>query len=61
MPESSEFFKLIDHVERLLHPPGAEKVASLFVHDAEWPGVDAWIERWRDQPWPERPKGRKPR
>lgn len=56
MTEHSAFFKLIETVSNLIDPPGKRKVESLLVSDAEWPGVEAWIEKWRDVPWPERRK-----
>lgn len=56
--ESTAFFKLLELVENTLNPPGKKKREALMVPEAEWEGIDAWLEAWRGRPWTAKSNGK---
>jgi hypothetical protein len=52
--KKSSFILLLESAEGAL--AAYNKRQSLFASDGEWPGAEAWLEKWRGTPWPERKK-----
>lgn len=53
-PKKSPFIQLLEGAENAL--ASYKKRESLFAPEGEWPGAEAWLEKWRKTPWPEKKK-----